>query len=88
VEAYPNWRRSCFQACSKTNLYVHRPSWEVHIQVRLDVSGALDPLVDPRVPRLIVAVRNYRGRNAAALYAADADWNLTVTHATHISYLP
>ena len=60
----------------------------MHIQVRLNVSGVLDSLVDPRVPRLIVAARNYRGRNGAALYAADADWRLAVTNGTHISYLP
>ena len=40
------------------------------------------------MPRLIVAVRNYRGRNGAALYAADADWRLVVTNGMHISYLP
>ena len=47
--------------------------------VRLYVSGVEDPLHDPRIPGLIVAVRQYRSTDAVALFGSDHDWRVVVS---------
>jgi len=44
--------------------------------VRLKVNSVEDPLNDPRIPALIVAVRQYRSTDAVALFGADHDWRV------------
>jgi hypothetical protein len=56
--------------------------------VRLDVRGISDPLLDARVPRLIVATRRYRRCEGVALYAADAGWRLVAVTGESIGYKP
>jgi hypothetical protein len=56
--------------------------------VRLDVRGISDPLLDARVPRLIVATRRYRRSEGVALYSADADWRLVAVTGEPIGYKP
>ena len=58
-----------------------------HFQVRVDVRGVSDPLMDPRVPRLIVAVRQYRGCDGVALYDADNGWRVVAANGRPIGYM-
>ena len=44
--------------------------------VRLNVNGIEDPLHDPRIPTLLVAVRQYRSTDAVALFGVDHDWRV------------
>ncbi|TFV91151.1 hypothetical protein [Blastococcus sp. CT_GayMR16] len=44
--------------------------------VRLRVKGVEDPLNDPRLPSLVVAVRQYRSTDSVALFGADYDWRI------------
>jgi hypothetical protein len=44
--------------------------------VRLRVNGVEDPLNDPRIPSLVVAVRQYRSTDSVALFGADHDWRI------------
>ena len=56
-----------------------RPSpGAARIQARLDVGGIDDPLVDPRVPRLVAEVRHYRECDGVAVYAGDGSWRLAL----------
>ncbi|BCL16042.1 phospholipase D-like domain-containing protein [Micromonospora sagamiensis] len=64
------------------------PGGAADIQVRLDVRGVDDPLLDPRVPRLVVAVRHYRRCQGVAVFAADADWRLSLYPGETIAFLP
>lgn len=56
------------------------------IAIRLDVSGIADPLRDPRMPRLITAVRRYRGRTGAAVWAEDGSWRLSAVERETVAY--
>lgn len=47
--------------------------------VRLNVNGVEDPLHDPRIPTLIVAVCQYRSTDAVTLFGADHDWRVAVS---------
>ncbi|MFE0590560.1 hypothetical protein [Micromonospora echinospora] len=64
------------------------PPGAASIQVRLDVRGVDDPLLDPRVPRLIAATRHYRRCRGVAVYAGDSDWRLSVYPEETVAYLP
>jgi hypothetical protein len=57
--------------------------------VQLKVRGVSDPLYDPRVPQLIVAVRRYRSVDAVAVYSQDPDhpWRLVVTTGESAAFL-
>lgn len=46
------------------------------IDVRLEVLGVPDPLLNPRIPRLITAARNYRRCDGVAVYAGDDTWRV------------
>ena len=58
------------------------------VQVRLDVRGLTNPLLDPRIPRLVVLVRHYRRCDGVALFAADASWRLSFATGQTIACLP
>jgi hypothetical protein len=57
-------------------------------RLRLDVRGITNPLLDPRVPRLVVLVRRYRRCDRVALFAADASWRLSFATDETIAYRP
>lgn len=84
----PLWCARTIGDLALEGLELQAPPGAPHVHVRLDVRGILDPLVDPRVPRLIVGVRRYRRCNGVALYAADADWRLVLATGTTIAYRP
>lgn len=56
------------------------------LQVRLFVSGLGDPLRDPRLPRLLVAVRNYRPNTRMAVWDADQQWRLVFEDGEPVYY--
>jgi hypothetical protein len=56
--------------------------------VRLDIHGITNPLLDPRIPRLVVLVRRYRRCDRVALFAGDASWRLSFATGETIAYLP
>ncbi len=43
------------------------------------MQGVNNPLFDPRIPNLIVAVGRYRSTNAVALFGSDNDWRVVVS---------
>jgi hypothetical protein len=55
-------------------------------QVRLDVAGVVDPLLDPRVPRLVAAVRHYRKCDGVAVYSLDQGWRLVFNTGDTVAY--
>lgn len=57
-------------------------------QVRVNVAGILDPLTDPRVPRLVAAVRSYRHCDGVAVYSTDHRWRLVLSTGDTIAYRP
>lgn len=56
------------------------------VQIRLDVAGITDPLLDPRVPQLVADVRQYRHRDDVALYSTDAGWRIALNTGEPIAY--
>ena len=62
------------------------PPGAAGIEVRLDVRGVADPLLDPRVPRLAVAACRYRRCEGVAVWAVDADWRLALRAGAAIAY--
>jgi hypothetical protein len=56
--------------------------------VRLLVGGVEDPLYDPRIPTLIVAVRRYRATDAVALFSADHSWRVAAGTREPLVYMP
>jgi hypothetical protein len=69
-------------------LRLEAPPDAIAIQVRLTISGIADPLLDSRVPRLIVATRHYRNRDGIAIFAADNGWRLVCVTGETIAFLP
>jgi hypothetical protein len=49
---------------------------ESNIGVKVDVRGVSDPLLDPRVPQLIVAAQRYRRCRGVAVFSMDRDWRV------------
>ena len=47
-----------------------------------------DPLLDPRVPRLVTAARHYRHCDGVAVFAPDAGWRLAIITGETVAYLP
>lgn len=57
--------------------------------IRVRVRGATDPLSDSRVPRLILAVRQYRRRDGVALFDdGEGNWRLSFRTGETLAYLP
>ncbi|MGH3276601.1 MAG: hypothetical protein ACRDNZ_20020 [Streptosporangiaceae bacterium] len=71
-----------------SKLKLAAPPGAAAIQVRLDVGGIDDPLLDPRVPRLVVAARRYRGRDGVALFAVDNGWRLVLVTGERVAFRP
>jgi hypothetical protein len=46
--------------------------------IRLFVGGVQDPLNDPRLPVLVVAVGRYRSTETVTIFGADPDWRLAI----------
>ena len=57
------------------------------VRVRLDIRGIDDPLNDPRLPQLVVAVRQYRHTDPVALYSADHGWRIVLATGEPAAYL-
>jgi hypothetical protein len=55
------------------------------VQVRLDVRGIPDPLLDARVPRLVLAARRYR-RSGVSIFGSDTGWRLAFVTGEKIVY--
>ncbi len=70
------------------DLTLEAPPGAAAIQVRLGVRGIADPLLDPRLPRLLAAVRQYRRCHGVAVYATDSSWRLSLTEGETIAVLP
>ncbi len=62
-----------------THLALQATSAGQHVRVRLEVQGVDNPLFDPRIPNLIVAVGRYRSTNAVAVFGSDNDWRVVVS---------
>jgi hypothetical protein len=58
-----------------------------HGQTSQEITNG-NPLLDPRVPRLVVLVRRYRRCDRVALFAADANWRLSFATDETIAYRP
>lgn len=56
--------------------------------VKALVSGVADPLHDPRLVRLVVAVRSYRRVDAVAVFAVDDDWRIVIEPDEPAYFLP
>jgi hypothetical protein len=69
-------------------LSLEAPPGAASIQVRLDVEGIDDPLLDPRVPRLVAAVRHYRRCDGVAIFAPSAGWRLTLVTGETVAFRP
>jgi hypothetical protein len=70
------------------DLTLEAPPGTAAIQIRLGVRGIADPLLDPRLPRLLVATRQYRRCHGVAIYATDRSWRLSLTEGETIAVLP
>jgi hypothetical protein len=57
------------------------------VWVRLHPHGISDPLVDPRVPRLISATRRYRRSEHLSLFVAEG-WKIVLRGGESVGYLP
>lgn len=58
------------------------------VGVRLDIAGVGDPLVDPRMPQLIVAAQQYHRCDGVAIYSTDEDWRIVAIPADKLVWLP
>ncbi len=63
---------------SSSTRYSSKPGPRNAPSIKAVVRGVADPLHDPRLARLVVALRAYRGIDAVALYAADRDWRIVI----------
>jgi hypothetical protein len=82
------WCETISSELGLVGLGLDAPEPGQNISVRLDVPGIPDPLLDPRLPRLIVAVRQYRSADAVALYSADHEWRIVFEADQPAAYLP
>jgi hypothetical protein len=69
-------------------LTLEAPAGASHIRVRLGVGGITDPLLDPRLPRLLIAARQYRRCHGVAVHATDGTWRLSLADGETIAMLP
>ncbi|MFG2076088.1 hypothetical protein [Nonomuraea maritima] len=69
-------------------LTLEEPPGAAAIQVRLGVQGITDPLLDPRLPRLLAATRQYRRCRGIAVHATDGSWRLSMIDGKRIAVLP
>lgn len=57
------------------------------VQFRLHLTGVAEPLLDPRIPRLIAAFRDYRRFGRVQIFAGEG-WRVVVDDGAPIAYLP
>jgi hypothetical protein len=67
-------------------LTLKAPPGAAAVQVRLDVRGITDPLLDARMPRLILATRRYRPSGGLAVFGTDTGWRLALIPGERIAY--
>jgi len=82
------WCARIRQELGLSQLELEAPPGAAGIQVRLNVRGIADPLLDPRIPRLVTAARHYRHRDGIAVFAPDAGWRLAFITGEKVAYLP
>jgi hypothetical protein len=68
-------------------LQLKAPPRAAAVQIRLDVRGILDPLLDARLPRLVLAARRYRNSGGVAVFGSDAGWRLAFIPGETIAYI-
>ena len=68
-------------------LKLKAPPGAAAVQVRLDVRGIPDPLLDTRVPRLVLAARRYRRCGGVSIFGSDAGWRLAFIPGETIAYI-
>lgn len=56
--------------------------------VKAVVRGVADPLQDPRLARLVVALRAYRAVDAVVVFAADLDWRIFIEPGEPACFMP
>ncbi len=81
----------CARTAAELGLFSLRldaPPGSAVIQVRLSVRGMADPLLDPRVPRLLAAARQYRRATGIAVFEVDEGWRLAFVDGEPVTYLP
>ena len=49
--------------------------------IRLTVGGIADPLNDPRIPALVVSIRQYQRTETVTIFGTDPDWRLAISSA-------
>lgn len=57
------------------------------VGVRVDVQGIDDPLLDTRVPQLMVAARRYRRCTGVAVFSVDHDWRVVCVESEPVAVL-
>lgn len=81
--------------CSKTARELEFESLELEASpagsarsIKAVVRGVSEPLYDPRLVQLVVAIRSYLGVDAVAVYAADLDWRIVIEPGESAFFLP
>ena len=69
-----------------SELKLKAPPGAAAVQVRIDVRGIPDPLLDARVPRLVLAARRYR-RGGVSIFGSDTGWRLAFIPGETIAYM-
>lgn len=82
------WCDTILSELGLARLDLNAPAAGQNISVRLDVHGISDPLLDPRLPQLIAAVRQYRSADAVAVYSADHKWRIAFEADQPAAYIP
>jgi hypothetical protein len=62
------------------------PSAEQRVSLRLGVGGIAHPLLDPRLPPLILRACHYRRSDAIAIYSLDHSWRLVMDRSEPAAY--
>lgn len=57
------------------------------VRARVDVRGIAEPLLEPTVPRLVLALRHHRHCDGVALFDPDNGWRLVFVTGETIAYL-
>ena len=82
------WCARTAEELGLAQLTLEAPPGARGIQVKLGIRGIPGPLLDPRMPRLIIAARHYRRCDGIAIYAADTGWRLVLVTGRAIAYKP
>jgi hypothetical protein len=82
------WCELTAQSLDLDSLRLEAGSVERVPSSKATVQGVADPLHDPRVARLVIAVRSYHRVEAVAVYAVDGDWRIVLEPGQPAVYLP